>query len=121
MLVDKVGANGKPVQVPEFPAPLVRGNTQGMPPLAEVNAAAEAGARPEQDLPALETIVDALNLTSKYLKTNLRFQVAPGHEVRVQVVDSVTGEVIKTVPPEDAAKAESSMRSLVGLLLDRKL
>lgn len=118
MLVDKVGGRSQPVD-PVHPAG--RPEPAPVPAVAEVPPLAPVARQGAPEAMSLEAIVDALNLTSRYLKTNLRFQVASGHEVRVQVVDATTGEVIKTVPPEDAIKAEATMRSLVGLLLDRKI
>lgn len=132
MLVDKVGTAPGPSALPEPAAPAGRGAAPGRDaaagvrpavgePAAEEGARAQAGPNQPQETPSLQSVIEALNIASKYLKTSLRFEVVPGQDVKVQVIDLTTGQVVKSVPPEDAIRAEASMRSLVGMLLDLRV
>jgi flagellar protein FlaG len=67
----------------------------------------------------LRQSVENLNGIARNLRKNLRFQVfEETGELFVQVVDSDTGEVIKSIPPLELLETLYRISEAVGLLID---
>ena len=59
--------------------------------------------------------------TPKVDRTEVHFLRDPeSGRVAVQVVDSVTGDEIRQIPPEEMMKALASIRKAIGLVLDER-
>lgn len=123
MQVERTG--GQPA-VPEPPVTVVE-RAPAPPPTErradEPPAESDSEPRTQAPRPPLPALVENMNLAARILHTNLRFQVHEdsSHQIIIQVVDSVTGQILRTVPPDKVAEAHLAMQNLVGLLLDAKI
>jgi len=55
------------------------------------------------------------------LPGNIRFRIfQPTGRVYAEVVDPITREVVKTVPPMELLKITENLRHVLGLLVDRE-
>lgn len=71
---------------------------------------------------ALPALVERLNVAARVLRTNLHFLIQEEtNQLVVRVVDSATGQVIRSIPPDQVVTAHDTMLTLVGLLLDTKI
>lgn len=84
------------------------------------NAESESGNKlPEPERPDMEVLAKELNIASKALGRDLRFQVdmESGRSV-IQVLDRETGEIIRQIPPENAKTYVSDMGDVALRLYD---
>jgi flagellar protein FlaG len=98
------------VAVPAAPRPA---------PVVRPEEARDAPAGRDRFLEAAERLREAMgDIMQSY---GLRFHVDPQtHVVRLQVVDHVTGEVIRQVPREALARFAETWDAYVGKLVDRQ-
>lgn len=69
-----------------------------------------------------EMMVEKLNDFIEPLRTNLRFQLHEKlNEYYVEVVNPITNEVIKEVPPKKMLDMYADMAELMGIIIDRKI
>jgi flagellar protein FlaG len=66
-------------------------------------------------------MVDKLNETARIFNHAMRFEVAQGHRIRVQIVNVTTGEVIRDIPPEKFMDSFTQMQNAVGLIFDERV
>ncbi|MGM8212556.1 flagellar protein FlaG [Virgibacillus sp. W0430] len=70
----------------------------------------------------VETIVDQMNGFIDPLQTNLKFVLHDElNEYYVTVVDPVTSEVIKEIPPKKMLDMYAAMADFMGILIDEKI
>lgn len=70
----------------------------------------------------VQQAVDSINEFIAPLQTNTKFIYHEGlDEYYVKVVDSVTEEVIKEIPPERLLNAFYEMQKLAGMIVDEKI
>ena len=68
------------------------------------------------------SMVDELNEMAKPLRTNLNFQLHEKlDEYYVEVVNPLTGEVIKEIPPKKMLDRYAAMAEFMGILVDEKI
>ncbi|WP_264842361.1 flagellar protein FlaG [Caldinitratiruptor microaerophilus] len=69
---------------------------------------------------ALESAVSRLNETARIFDRTFRFHVdEDSGRIVVRVFNSVTGELIGQIPPEEVLRVAAGIREFLGLLLDR--
>jgi flagellar protein FlaG len=69
----------------------------------------------------LQRGIDGLNSLAQSANRSIRFEVFEGlGHIVAKVVNSETGEVIKTVPPTEMLKTMKSIDEAIGVLLDEK-
>ena len=66
-------------------------------------------------------VVEKLNETARVFNHSLQFQMAEGKQVVIRVVDTVSGQVLREIPPEKAVDALNRVEAALGLLLDLKV
>lgn len=66
----------------------------------------------------LAKVVDKLNETVRVFNHSLQFQVAQDKQIVIRVVDTVSGQVVREIPPEKAVDALNRVEAALGLLLD---
>lgn len=77
---------------------------------------------PAPDGAALADMAERLNLAARTLRTSLEFAVREDtNQLVIQVIDTQTGQVIRSIPPDQVVKAHDMMQSLVGLLMDVRI
>lgn len=88
-------------------------------PRPEATPASEQSTQPGRK--EVEDVTAALNATPAVVDRNLSFSVdeASGRIV-IKVTNAETGEVIRVIPPEDVARAQTNQDGLVGLLLNEE-
>lgn len=69
----------------------------------------------------LARVVEKMNETARIFNHALRFQVAESNRVIIHVIDTVSGEVVREIPPEKLMDAFNRLEDAVGLLLDWKV
>jgi uncharacterized FlaG/YvyC family protein len=84
-------------------------------PLHEAPARAAAAVEPVELGAATERLNDFLRHSSR-----VRFQVGEGN-LTVQVVDTATDEVIRSIPAEKVIELRDHFRELTGILLDDRV
>ena len=68
---------------------------------------------------AIEHSVEVMNRLSETMGRTLSFEVhQPSGHMLVRVVDRETGEVIRSVPPEELLDMTAKIRELAGMLFD---
>lgn len=93
-----------------------------MPRPPEVAAVAVEGSVATESDPraALEGAVARLNETARIFDRTFRFHVdEESGRIVVRVFNSVTGELIGQIPPEEVLRVAAGIREFLGLLLDR--
>lgn len=66
--------------------------------------------------------VGQLNKTTEALNIGFRFKFHEGADrYMLQIVDIITNEVIKEIPPQKLLDLAASIREMIGLLLDEKM
>lgn len=80
---------------------------------------------PVKQMPAKESVEKTISSMNEFLKasnTRLKFVLHDKlHEYYVTVVDDVTEEVVKEIPPKKLLDMYASMTELLGLLVDKKI
>src|SRR5690625_1209175 len=70
----------------------------------------------------VKTTVDKLNQFFEIERTNLKFVFHEDlHEYYVTVVNPLTDEVIKEIPPKKILDFHAAMKELIGVLVDEKI
>lgn len=70
----------------------------------------------------VEMMVDKLNDFIEPLRTNLKFQFHEKlNEYYVEVVNPLTNEIIKEIPPKKMLDMYADMAELMGIIIDRKI
>ncbi|WP_164668086.1 flagellar protein FlaG [Virgibacillus doumboii] len=70
----------------------------------------------------IKTVVDKLNEFTEPLRTNLRFEFHEKlEEYYVTVVNPMTDEVIKEIPPKKMLDMYAAMAEFMGILVDEKI
>jgi hypothetical protein len=69
----------------------------------------------------LAKIVDKVNETARVFNRTLQFEVGESNHMVIRVIDTVSGQVVREIPPEKFMDAFHRMEAAVGLLLDLKL
>lgn len=70
----------------------------------------------------VETVVSTLNRIMEPLQTDLKFQYHEKlNEYYVTVVNPITHEVIKEIPPKELLDKYAVMAELMGFLVDKKI
>jgi flagellar protein FlaG len=70
----------------------------------------------------LAKVVDQMNQTARVFNQTLQFAMnQDSRHIVIRVIDTVSGEVLREIPPEKMMAAAASMEAVLGLLLDRKL
>lgn len=70
----------------------------------------------------VEAMVNNLNDFIEPLRTNLKFQFHEKlNEYYVEVVNPLTDEVIKEIPPKKMLDMYADMAELMGIIIDRKI
>jgi uncharacterized FlaG/YvyC family protein len=69
----------------------------------------------------LAKVVDQMNQTARVFNQALQFEMGQGQHVVIKVIDTVSGQVLREIPPEKIISAAASMEAVLGLLLDLKL
>lgn len=79
---------------------------------------------PQKEISKEETIegVEVLNDTMKLYNHKLHFEV---HEdtkrLKVAIVDKVTNETIKEIPPEEMLDMLAKIQDMIGILIDKRI
>ncbi len=68
----------------------------------------------------LVKVVDKLNQTARVFNQTLQFQMSDSKQIVIRVIDTVSGEIVREIPPEKAVDAVNRMEDVLGLLLDMK-
>lgn len=98
--------------------------TQPVTPAPLAPLVPRGGGQREVTVDDLHRAVDRMNRLSTHMlrRSHLRFQVdEEAQRIRVKVVDSHTGEVIRIVPPASFMENYGRMAESIGLLLDGRL
>lgn len=70
----------------------------------------------------VKKVVDQMNQFMEPIRTNLKFQFHDTlHEYYITVVDPITDEVIKEIPPKKMLDMYAAMAEFMGLLVDEKI
>lgn len=70
----------------------------------------------------LVKVVDKMNQTARVFNHSLQFQLHEGSgKIIIKVVDTISGAVLREIPPEKLLEAHQSMEELLGLLLDVRM
>lgn len=69
----------------------------------------------------VESAVDSINGAIEYVHRGLRFVVHEDtNRMMVRVVDILTDEVIKEIPPEEVLDTAARIREMIGILIDER-
>lgn len=109
----------RPVSIPE-PATQVTAAEKNV-----ASGSASTAPRPEQQQDqkpgSLEQALEEINKNMKAWSTGLQFDVDPDlHRVVVSVIDSATGEVLRTVPSDAVMRVARTIAQLQGMAVDIK-
>ena len=70
----------------------------------------------------LERAIERLARTTEYVNKRLKFSLHEASErMQVFVIDGLSQEVIKEIPPEEFLNIVAHIREMVGLLLDERV
>lgn len=101
----------------------VKGGT-GTQPVTPAPPVPQGGGQREVTPDDLQRAVDRMNRLTTHLlrRSHLHFQVdQEAQRIRVKVVDSHTGEVIRIVPPASFMENFEKMAESIGFLLDERV
>ncbi len=69
----------------------------------------------------VEAAVDSINGVIEHVHRSLRFVVHEDtNRMMVRVVDALTDEVIKEIPPEEVLDTAARIREMIGVLIDER-
>lgn len=112
MQIDKVGTSVQPLNQHDF---IKHSTSSGKRPL---NNNQETVVNKEK----AETVARQLNDFMEPLRTNLQFKFHEElNEYYVEVVNPLTNEVIKEIPPKKMLDMYAAMAGFMGILIDRKI
>ncbi len=88
--------------------------------LVEVAASAEGTKREKGTLSDQQAAhqVEGLDEVFRSFNYRLKFHVLQKGEIRIEVIDEKTDEVIRRIPPGELLRSLSGSRGLIGLVLD---
>lgn len=66
-------------------------------------------------------VVEKVNQTAQVFNQSLEFQMGEGKQIVIRVVDTVSGQVVREIPPEKFMDAFKRMEDALGLLLDLRV
>jgi flagellar protein FlaG len=66
-------------------------------------------------------VVEKMNQTARVFNQTLQFQMGEDQHVVIRVIDTVSGQVVREIPPEKMMDAFARMQDALGFLLDLKL
>lgn len=69
----------------------------------------------------LAKVVSQMNDTARIFRHTLRFEVSEDQDIRVKVVDTTTGQVVREIPPEKLMDIFNRMDDLMGVLMDERV
>lgn len=69
----------------------------------------------------LAKVVDKVNQTAQVFNHSLQFQIGDSKQIVIRVIDTMTGQVLREIPPEKFMDAFKRMEDALGLLVDLKL
>jgi flagellar protein FlaG len=117
------------------PTPIVS-MTTGQPEAADVHAGTASAQAPRVETEPMTVdlgsklielqpgeiakVVDKLNQTARVFNHTLQFQMGESKNIVIRVIDTVSGQVVREIPPDDLMDAFTRMEDALGLLLDRK-
>ncbi|MUV39061.1 uncharacterized protein JNUCC1_02933 [Lentibacillus sp. JNUCC-1] len=108
-----------------FATPLKQQTEQGPRPVPEQKDNGDKIVLHDEEIIStakVETAVTKMNELAKPLKTDLKFQLHEDlNEYYVTVVNPVTHEVIKEIPPKKMLDMYAAMAEFMGLLVDEKV
>ncbi len=108
---------------------VIKTNRTGAPmptitPQGELESARQNGPVHKQevvDKATVESAVQSINGAIEHINRSLRFSVHEDtQQMMVKVVDVVSQEVIKEIPPEDVLDTVARIREAIGLLIDER-
>lgn len=114
-----------PVSMPE-PAVQVTPSQEGRGSQSATTAPGEQGTRPEDGGPdgmnSLDKALDLVNNNMKAWATGMRFDMDPeAQRVVVSIIDSETGEVLRTVPTDAVIRVAKMIVQLQGRSVDTRV
>lgn len=65
-------------------------------------------------------VVEKMNETARLFNNKLRFEMTNDNRVKIRVVDSQTGHLVREIPPERLMETFTRLEDLVGVLLDHR-
>lgn len=68
----------------------------------------------------LAKVVEKLNQAARVFNQSLQFQMGDGNHIVIRVIDTISGQIVREIPPEKAMDAVARMEDVLGLLLDVK-
>lgn len=107
-----------PVRAPDAPAPSPAPTPKSE--AAEPIVLNMGGTKFEVTAGELAKVIEKMNETARIFNTTMRFEVADGHRIKVRVLDSSTGQLIREIPPEDVMNSFSRLQDVIGVLLDQR-
>jgi uncharacterized FlaG/YvyC family protein len=66
-------------------------------------------------------VVEKMNETARVFNRTLQFEVGDSNQMIIRVIDTVSGQVVREIPPDKFMDAFHRMEAALGLLLDLKL
>ena len=89
---------------------------------APVEVAETQNCTEEMTRESLEKAIEKLAQTTEYVDKRLKFSIHEASErMQVFVIDNMSQEVIKEIPPEEFLNIVAHIREMVGLLLDERV
>lgn len=68
----------------------------------------------------LAKVVDKMNETAQLFNNTLRFEMTQDNRVKIRVIDSNTGQLVREIPPEKLMETFARLEDVVGVLLDQR-
>ncbi len=65
-------------------------------------------------------VVEKVNEMAQLFNNKLRFEMTSDNRVKIRVVDSQTGQLVREIPPERLMETFSRLEDMVGVLLDQR-
>ncbi len=76
----------------------------------------------DMDKAEVKQAVEKLNKTAQVFNKRFHFSIhEQTHRVMVQIIDTVTDEVINEIPPKKVLDIIASMNELLGLIIDERV
>lgn len=115
MHIDKIGSSAQPFNQHDF---IKQSTTAGKQSMKENNGTTDDNIQKKE----VKTVVSQLNDIMEPLRTNLEFKYHEElNEYYVTVVNPITNEVIKEIPPKKMLDMYAAMVGFMGILIDEKI
>lgn len=96
-----------------------------IPKIKEISQEQQNQPQPQSQAPTKENLDKVINSMNDFLKasnSHLKFQYHDGlKKYYVSIVDDITNEVVKEIPPRKLLDMYAAMTDYLGLLVDRKV